>query len=372
MECDQKGFNNADKAYRKTACYHRKDPPADRDGGRYPIKRVLGEKLVVYADIFPNGYEPISSQLLYRKLNDLTWNAVPMSFVMNNRWNAEFVVTEIGQYTYTVEAWIDHFKSWQLDLKNKVDAKQEIQADLLIGISHLQAASKRAAYLDAQRLTELAKNLAMETDPGEAVTTALGDEVTCLMKKYPDPKSWTRYDQDLRVIVDRPKALFSAWYELSPRSCASRLGQQRTLIDYEEVLPEIARLGFDVLYLPPIYPIGKMNWKDKTNNLRPGHSDQGGPFTMGSEAEGLPAIHRIGTVEDLDRLIQKAEERGIEAAMDIAYQYTPDHPYVKERPEWFRWRQAGTDRLSENPSKGVGDILPFIRYEAGIPRSFAG
>jgi starch synthase (maltosyl-transferring) len=330
------------------------------DQGDFPIKRVVGEKVVVQADIFADGHDAISAQLFYKKVTDPTWKVVPMQFVVNDRWKAEFVVTEMGQYHYTLEGWVDHFKSWQRDLKKKVSAGQDIQVDLLIGIPYIQAAAKQAEGMDAKRLTELSNIVGRRADTEEAMSIALGDELGLLMESYPDRASASRYDRELRVVVDRPKALFSAWYERFPRSCASKPGQHGTLADCEKLLPEIVRMGFDILYLPPIHPIGKINRKGKNNVPESEPGDPGSPWAIGSEEGGHTSIHpQLGTLKDFDRLVQRAKDHGIEIAMDLAYQCSPDHPYVKEHPEWFRWRPDGTVQYAENPPKKYEDILPL-------------
>ncbi len=329
------------------------------DSGNFPIKRAIGEKVVVQADVFTDGHDSVSARLLYRKEGKKEWKEVPMRFIENDRWAGEFVVEELGIYHYTLEGWVDHFKTWQKGIKKKFDAGQDIKVDLLIGVEHIEEASKRASENDKRKLIEFS-NFLREVDIEKAISVTLGEELSGLMDRYPDRGFATGYGRELAVVVDREKALFSTWYERFPRSCSEELGKHGTFKDFERILPEIARMGFDVLYFPPIHPIGKTNRKGK-NNLpvaKPG--DIGSPWAIGAEEGGHKAIHpQLGTFEDLEALVNKAKDYGIEVAMDLAYQCTPDHPYVKEHPEWFRKRPDGTIQYAENPPKKYEDIFPL-------------
>jgi starch synthase (maltosyl-transferring) len=329
------------------------------DCGLFPIKRVVGEKVVVTADVFADGHDAISTKLLYRSPKDKEWQETPMTFVENDRWRGEFIVDEVGNYHYTVEGWIDHFKTWQRDVKRKLDAGQEEMADLLIGVKYIEGTLERASGEDKGKIKRLIEIL-KKGDEKEAALSALSEEVTELMYQYPDRRFSTTYEKELRVVVDRKKALFSTWYELFPRSCSPEPGRQGTFKDCEKLLPEIARMGFDVLYLPPIHPIGKTNRKGKNNSLEVSPDDVGSPWAIGSEEGGHKALHpKLGTFEDFDHLIRKAKDYGIELALDLAFQCSPDHPYIKDHPEWFRWRPDGTVQFAENPPKRYEDIIPL-------------
>lgn len=332
------------------------------DGGRFPIKRVVGEKVVVLADIFADGHDAVSAKLLFKKENEKAWQETPMRFLENDRWAGEFVVAELGIYLYTLAGWVDHFQTWRKDIKKKFDATQDIKIDLLIGVELVEAAAKRAKGKEANALATFAENI-KKNDAAEAVAVALSQELLVSMKKYTDTAFATRYEKELAVEVNREKALFSAWYERFPRSCASKPGQHGTFRDCEKLLPEIARMGFDVLYLPPIHPIGKVNRKGKNNSPEVGAEDVGSPWAIGSAEGGHKAIHpRLGSFEDFQRLLNKAQAHGIEIAMDLAYQCTPDHPYVKAHPQWFKKRPDGTIQYAENPPKKYQDIFP-INFE---------
>jgi starch synthase (maltosyl-transferring) len=330
------------------------------DCGRFPIRRVAGEKVIVEADIFTDGHDALSCILLYRREEESQWTEVPMKFLANDRWQGYFIVTEIGFYHYTIRAWIDRFQSWRRDLAKKVGAGQEIKVDLLIGAEIIENAGKKASGSEASRLKERAQALRSSQELSESIRLALDEETAAMIAKYPESQSATTYEKELGVVVERTKARFSSWYEMFPRSCAPMPGQHGTFRDCETRLPYVAAMGFDVLYLPPIHPIGHQNRKGK-NNIPAGKEEEvGSPWAIGSEEGGHKAIHpQLGTLEDFRRLLTKAQEYGIEIAMDIAFQCAPDHPYTKEHPEWFRWRPDGTVQYAENPPKKYEDIIPF-------------
>jgi starch synthase (maltosyl-transferring) len=329
------------------------------DGGRFPIKRVVGEGVMVTADIFADGHDAISARLLYRSPKDKEWKEAPMTFVENDRWRGEFWVEGMGVYRYTVIGWIDHFKTWQRDMKKKYDAHQDLKMDLLIGAKYVEEVSQHSTREDKKKLIDFAETLRKGKDE-EAILVALSGEITELMDQYPDKKFAVSYKKELSVWVDRGKALFSTWYELFPRSCSKDPNRHGTFKDCERLLPEIARMGFDILYLPPIHPIGRTNRKGKNNVLEDNPDDIGSPWAIGSKEGGHQAIHpQLGTLEDFQKLIMKAKTHGIELAMDLAFQCSPDHPYVKEHPDWFRWRPDGSIQFAENPPKKYEDIIPL-------------
>jgi len=330
------------------------------DGGRFPIKRVIGEKVVVTADIFADGHDAISARLLYRSPKDRAWREAPMTFVENDRWCGEFLVEEIGVYRYTVMGWVDHFKTWQRDIGKRFHAGQDLKMDLLIGAKYVEEASQSASGEYRKKLIDFGKMLKKGEDQEEAVSVARSAELTELMGQYPDKKFAVSHSRELHVWVDRGKALFSTWYELFPRSCSKDPDRHGTFEDCERLLPEIARMGFDILYFPPIHPIGRMNRKGKNNVLENNPDDVGSPWAIGSKEGGHQAIHpQLGSMQDFERLIMKAQGHGIDVAIDLAFQCSPDHPYMKGHPEWFRWRSDGTVQFAENPPKKYEDIIPL-------------
>ncbi len=329
------------------------------DSGRFAIKRALGERVTVHADVFADGHDRIRVELLYRKPPEESWTLLEMVHQINDEWRASFPVTQLGDYLYTVRAWVDHFATWQLDLAKRVEAGQEVTVQLKIGAEMLAAAARRAEEADTEQLELWARRLraAKATDTG--IQFALGAEMAEVVARYPDRSLATQYDRELRVDVDRPEALFSAWYELFPRSFGAA-GKHGTFRECEKLLPEIAKMGFDVLYLPPIHPIGRTNRKGKNNATVSTPADPGSPWAIGAKEGGHKAVAaELGTLDDFRRLVDQAREHRLEIALDMAFQCSPDHPYVKSRPEWFRWRPDGTVQFAENPPKKYEDILPL-------------
>ena len=336
------------------------------DSGRFPIKRVVGETVTVEADIFADSHDSISALLHYRfEAQGAPWKQVSMEPISNDRWQASFEVAELGSYFYTVEAWIDHFKTWRSGLQKKLDAGLDISVDLLIGSDLIMKTSERASDRDRKQLMELAEFLRTDNDPSVKVKLALDKDLAQLLYRYPKRELISRLDRELPVTVERAKARFSSWYEIFPRSYGKE-GQHGTFKDCEEVLPELARMGFDVVYFPPIHPIGTTKRKGKNNSLEATPEDCGSPWAIGSEDGGHKATHpELGTLEDFRALVEVAKDLGIEIALDLAFQCSPDHPYVTEHPEWFRHRPDGTVQYAENPPKKYEDILPFEFENSG-------
>ena len=335
------------------------------DGGRFPAKRVTGDKVIVEADIFADGHDALSALLLCRSEYDRQWVEVPMELLVNDRWQASFVVNKLGRYYYTLMAWIDKFGSWREDLEKRIEVGQkDISVNLSVGAQLVKEASQRASGTDARTLRGWAETLVSAQAPqSDRVKLALSEEVVAVMSKYPDKRSAVTYSRELSIVVDREKSRFSTWYEMFPRSVASEKGQHGTFKDCEALLPYVASMGFDVLYLPPIHPIGVTNRKGKNNTIETTPDAPGTPWAIGSEEGGHKAVNpQLGTLQDFRTLMAKAREQGIEIALDIAFQCSPDHPYVKEHPEWFLWRPDGTIQYAENPPKKYQDIYP-INFE---------
>ena len=332
------------------------------DGGRFPIKRTVGETVEVEVDMFVDGHDLLSGLLLYRPETAAQWQTVPLEPLVNDRWQGAFTVSQLGCYRYTVQAWVDHFKTWHVGLAKKIEAGQDVTVDLLIGAAMIEEARQRASSEDATRLQEWGRTLRTVRTLGTSATAqlALDPELGTVMARYPDTRFATTYSKELGVVVDREKARFSSWYELFPRSCASEPGQHGTFKDCEARLPYVAEMGFDVLYLPPIHPIGRSYRKGKNNAIVAEPDAVGSPWAIGAAEGGHKAIHPVlGSLDDFRHLVAKAREYGIDIALDIAFQCAPDHPYVKEHPSWFRWRPDGTVQYAENPPKKYQDIYPF-------------
>ncbi|MGH8468645.1 MAG: alpha-1,4-glucan--maltose-1-phosphate maltosyltransferase [Gammaproteobacteria bacterium] len=338
------------------------------DAGRFAIKRTLGERVVVEADVYTDGHDAIACMLRYRRADGPQWSEVPMQPLGNDRWRGEFTVTELGCYRYTVMGWIDPFASWRQDLIKRV-LQEDIALALLIGADRIEDAAARAKGSHTKRLKEIAAALRSAGDVEEGRALATDPDLNKLMARYPDRRFATHHPRELEVVVDRERARFSTWYELFPRSCADTPGRHGTFRDLEARLPYIAEMGFDVLYLPPIHPIGRTKRKGRNNTLTATPRDPGSPWAIGSEEGGHKATHpELGTLEDFRRFLETARGYDIEIALDIAFQCSPDHPYVRERPEWFRQRPDGTIQYAENPPKLYEDIYSFD-FETGDRRA---
>ncbi|MBO0690139.1 MAG: alpha-1,4-glucan--maltose-1-phosphate maltosyltransferase [Candidatus Dormibacteraeota bacterium] len=325
------------------------------DGGRFPVKRVVGEIVHVEADVFADGHDHVAGVLLHCPGGG-TWREVPLEPLGNDRWRASFCVEALGRHRYTLEGWIDHFGTWADNLRKRIDAGQDVAVELRIGAELVREAAERAGPPDRGRLERFAASL----EQGDRPAVGLDVELAALVARHPDRTLGTRYDRELEVVVERERARFSAWYELFPRSAAPQPGRHGTFKDVEARLPYVAGMGFDVLYLPPIHPIGRSFRKGRDNALHPQPGDPGSPWAIGAAEGGHTAVHPdLGTLEDFRSLVRAAQRHGLEVALDVAFQSSPDHPFVAEHPDWYRWRPDGTVQYAENPPKKYQDIYPF-------------
>ncbi len=333
------------------------------DGGRFAIKRTVGDEVRVRADIYTDGHDSLAARLLWRREDERAWNEVPMRLDNNDRWEGTFRAEKLGRYLYTIVAWVDAFGSWCKDLKKRAEAGQDISVDVLIGAELARVASERARGAEAKKIGEAAaklKDLAAKKDREGAVAIAQGVELALLVNAWRDRGEDARYERELAVVVDPVKARFSTWYELFPRSVTTDQKRHGTFKDVMDRLPYVAGMGFDVLYMPPIHPIGRAERKGKNNSTTPATDDTGSPWAIGAKEGGHKAIHpQLGTLDDFKAMVARAKELGIDVALDIAFQCAPDHPYVKEHREWFRERPDGTVQYAENPPKKYQDIYPF-------------
>jgi starch synthase (maltosyl-transferring) len=331
------------------------------DSGKFPIKRCVGDRVRVQADIFADGHDQLSARLLFRHAGDSEWQEAAMRPIANDRWGGEFEVKELGRYIYTIIGWVDAYGTWATDLAKRVNAGVEISVDVLLGVELLRSAADRAKGGDRQELSYAAERLKeLSGNPTAVVEFAQSAELAKLTSRNRDFVQDTRYERELAVVVDPVRARFGAWYETFPRSCTTDATRPGTFRDCAARLGYVAAMGFDVLYLPPIHPIGITERKGKNNSLVPGAGDVGSPWAIGGVEGGHKSIHpQLGTLEDLKELQRKAREVGLEVALDIAYQCSPDHPYVREHREWFRERPDGTVQYAENPPKKYQDIYPF-------------
>jgi starch synthase (maltosyl-transferring) len=330
------------------------------DCGRFPIKRVVGEKVEVSAFIFADAHDLLKAVLQYRH-GDGECLELPMCGRGDDRWTAEFTVDTLGVYEYTVRAWIDHFATWQRDLLKKFQACQDVASELLEGAAMIESTASRALSPDDDWLSTMAALLRAVEPQEHMVAKATAADISAMMHRYPERCREAVFTPVLSVIVEAPRAGCSAWYEIFPRSVTADPKKSGTFKDVEQLVPEIVGMGFDVLYLPPIHPIGRTNRKGRDNSLDRSPDDPGSPWAIGAEEGGHKAVHPdLGTLEDFERLVTVARAQGLEIALDIAFQCSPDHPYVRDHPQWFRHRPDGTIRYAENPPKKYEDIYPFF------------
>ena len=347
------------------------------DGGRFPAKSAVGEPFVVEADIFGDGHDVINAAMIFKPRAGAAWDEVPMRFLENDRWRGEVRLPRPGPYLYTLLAWRDLFASWLRDTEKKIAAGVKISLEIEEGRRLVEAALAaefqpgsiaRARYETGR--AALGEVMSRLTAAGEAerLEILLAPDTAELMRRAGPRTNLTRYERDLEVFVDRERAAFSAWYEMMPRSQSGEPGRHGTFDDVIGRLPYVHDLGFNVLYFTPIHPIGRTNRKGRNNTLTPGPDDPGSPYAIGSEEGGHDAIHpELGTIDDFDRLVDAARAHGLEIALDFAIQCAPDHPWIKEHPEWFDWRPDRTIKFAENPPKKYEDIVNVHFYRDAIP-----
>lgn len=338
------------------------------DGGRYPVKRIVGERLEVTADIFKEGHDIITGILRYKTLTEKQWHETPMHHVDNDRWAGSFLLSENTRYLYSVGAYIKSFETWRAELTKKHGVVPDLSSELLEGEAQVKDAMSHAKGEDKTPFKDWLDQ--WEAAPGqeEKIALALHEELATLIAKHEQRAAWSIYPHELAVVVDRARARFGAWYEIFPRSEGNIEGQGGTFKDCEKRLPAIRDMGFDVLYLTPIHPIGETNRKGRNNSLKAQPGEPGSPWAIGSRHGGHDAVEpTLGTIEDFDRLNEAVHQHGMEIALDFAINATPDHPYVKEHPEWFKQRPDGTIKYAENPPKKYEDIYGFDFYSDAWP-----
>jgi starch synthase (maltosyl-transferring) len=329
------------------------------DGGRFAVKRVLGDVVTVEADVFADGHDRLGAAVRYRHADDAGWIEVPMRLLDNDRWGGDFRVERLGRYRFQVGGWIDTFASWRDDLLKRLAAGQDLLPELRVGAALVAAAARRAAPGDATRLRSWAARL-NKPSPTEHAELATSEELAALTSRYPDRRRGASISPEYEISVDRERARSGAWYELFPRSATPVPGVHGTLRDVADLVPQLAERGFDVLYLPPIHPIGHTKRKGMNNAVDAKPSDPGVPWAIGSEQGGHTAVHSdLGTIDDVDMLVKTLADFDMELALDLALQCSPDHPWVREHPLWFRHRPDGSIRYAENPPKKYEDIYPL-------------
>jgi starch synthase (maltosyl-transferring) len=332
------------------------------DGGRFPIKRIAGEAVAIEAHCFADGHDKLRVVLRWSDAGASDEYEVEMKPQANDVWQAEFTPPRAGRYRYTVWAWVDPFESWRHELERR-DDRADIRVALLVGGALIDEAAARASGGDAAILADWSAQMrALGADAGAEPSAqkalALDAARAAIVARYTDRSR--AVTAALELVADRKRAGFSSWYEMFPRSAGTEPGHHGTFRDVEARLPYLAEMGFDVLYFPPIHPIGRINRKGTNNALTAGPEDVGSPWAIGAAEGGHKDIHpQLGTLDDFRRLLAAARELGIEIALDVAFQCAPDHPYVKAHPQWFKHRPDGSVQYAENPPKKYQDIYPF-------------
>lgn len=330
------------------------------EGGRFYIKRVQDEPVIVSADIFADSHDYIRATVRFKHESEKDWSEVEMDKYLNDLWQATFKPVKIGFYEYQIHGWIDHFLTWYAGFRKKVIAGNNVKVELLEGAEIASSLIKKnRKKADKEALKALKDLLSDEDKTEEAIRHIMTPDFVHFVKQYPY-KQHHSSSEKYKVAVERSKSLFSTWYEFFPRSASEKPGKHGTFKDCERILPKVKEMGFDVLYFPPVHPVGKINRKGRNNAVNAQPGDVGSPWAIGSDEGGHKDVHpALGTMNDFENLIQKAADMNIEIAMDIAFQCAPDHPYIKKHPEWFKWRPDGTIAYAENPPKKYQDIVPI-------------
>jgi starch synthase (maltosyl-transferring) len=330
------------------------------DGGIYFVKRTIGESVDVTANIFGDGHDVIRASLLYQVVGAKNWQEVFMTALPNDEWSASFTPDKTGMYAYKIIAWIDDLSTWHKGFKKKYEDGQHIDVELAMGVNFLKQNAANYSKTETKEMLAYAKVLDDKKDYLKAVQTVISEDFAKMVHNFPLKNNVTTYDHNLRVKVERTLAGFSSWYELFPRSATDSVSRHGTFKDVIKQLPRIAEFGFDILYLPPVHPIGEINRKGKNNSVTAKEGEPGSPWAIGSRHGGHKAIEpALGTMADYENLIKEVKKLGIEIALDLALQCAPDHPYIKEHPNWFVWRPDGTIAYAENPPKKYQDIVPL-------------
>lgn len=327
--------------------------------GEFFIKRIVNEVINIDANVLVDGHDVIAASVLFKHEKARKWEEVRMQLIENDEWKASFTVAKQGFYAYKVQGWVDYALNWQHGIERKIEDGQHVKSELLEGITYLEPLLKKVKGKDKNYLEKCIEFFSQVKHYDKAINEAQSERLHSIFYTYPE-KVLVNETKELQVYVDRKKARFSTWYEFFPRSTSEKEGVHGTFKDCERLLPRVADMGFDILYFPPIHPIGEVNRKGKNNTTEAKDGDVGSAWGIGSKDGGHKTIHpQLGSVADFKRLVKKAKDLGVEVAMDYALQAAPDHPWVTEHPEWFKWRPDGTVQYAENPPKKYQDILPI-------------
>src|SRR5690625_729634 len=341
------------------------------DGGRFAAKAIQGWPLVIEADIFCDGHEVIAAAVEWRAQGTEDWKEVPLLLLVNDRWRASVTFDQPGPFEFRILSWRDLFAHWRSDTLKKQAAGQDVSLELVEGEQLVEKALQERRQEKSPQARELARlqREMKKAAAGEPLLNLLLRDDTASLMGRSAPRANLTYSEDVfPIFVDREQAAFSAWYELMPRSQSGKPYVHGTFEDVIRRLPYVRDLGFDVLYFPPIHPIGRTHRKGRNNSLEAEPEDPGSPYAIGAEEGGHDAIHpELGSFEDVARLVSAAREQGLEIALDFAIQCSPDHPWIKEHPEWFDWRPDGTIKYAENPPKKYEDIVNVHLYRDALP-----
>ena len=322
------------------------------DGGRYPVKRIAGDPVHVWVDIFRDGHDVARASLRWRLIGSRRWETAPLIHFGNDRWTGQFTPDAPGRYEFAIEAWTDAFATWRRDFLLKREAGLDVGLEAREG-RDLLLRTKAAGAAASHLLAKAIEQFNLSGNPDALLSDALAEAMTHI-----EPRADLSWSRAFPLTIDRPRARASAWYEIFPRGQSPEAGRHGTFDDCIARLPDIAAMGFDVLYFPPIHPIGRKNRKGRNNSLTAGPDDPGSPYAIGGEAGGHDQVHpELGTLADFRRLVHAAEKHGLEIALDFAIQCSPDHPWLREHPDWFKWRPDGSMRYAENPPKKYEDIV---------------
>lgn len=328
--------------------------------GKFYLKKVVGDKIEIKSHIFGDGHDEINARILYKFGKQKTWRNSPLFHKSNDEWEGSFLVEEIGSYFFTVEAWVDHPLDWYKSTIKKIAAEEAVALEILIGKEHLVKIAKKAKGQHLKKTKEIISIFSDSKKYNHAIEILQQKDLLEIIKLYPIIENSTVYGVTQEVKVEHKKTEFSSWYEFFPRSTSSEIGKHGTFKDCKTAIDFVHKLGFDVIYFPPIHPIGNSHRKGKNNSTTSLPGEPGSPWAIGNEMGGHKAIHpQLGSMQDFEELLRYASKKNIDIALDIAFQASPDHPYVKQHPEWFKWRPDGTVQYAENPPKKYQDVLPF-------------
>ena len=348
------------KKTRQRVCIERVRPSVD--GGRFPAKRVQGETVTIQADIFTDGHDTLAAEVLLALPGERHWQRHALQARPNDVYTTSIFLEHRGEYVFRIQAWRNVYQTWLSDALKKYDAGQDVAVELQAGGELVRAMSDRLNGADQAFALEQAGVMERFADssPEDAFAAAQGDRLRRLLRYAGRSEEHGGLSPRFVIDVDRPRAGFSAWYEFFPRSFGEFPGAHGTLTDAAAMLPHIAHMGFDVVYLPPVHPIGHTFRKGRNNAPEAEPGDPGSPWAIGSGSGGHKAVHPdLGTLEDFEGFVREAERQGLEVALDLAFQCSYDHPYVREHPEWFSWLPDGSIRYAENPPKKYQDVVPL-------------